>query len=302
MKLSKFDLAQGILVTMIWGSNFSVIEMGLKDLDPFLLTALRFTFSAIPLVFLIRRPRDVSLKIIAAYGVLFGVGLWWLVNVAMHIGTSPGLASLILQFSAFFTIILSAIVFRERIAKAQQLGIGISFAGLLLIIYLTDESSSLAGIALILLAALSWSLCNLIVKRNKPANMLAFIVWSSLFSAPPLYLMTYIAEGSQPFYGLVENISVSSLFSIAFQSYITTIFGYMVWNNLMKKYEAAEVAPLSLIVPLSGLLTSYLLFDEDLGYDQFAAIALVMLGIAVFLNAGKMTNPRKQAQLQSGRG
>jgi len=291
MKLSKFDLAMGVLVTVIWGSNFSVIEMGLKDLDPYLLTALRFTFSAIPLVFLIKRPPDVSLKIIAAYGLLFGVGLWWLVNVAMHIGTSPGLASLILQFSAFFTIILSAVVFRERVSRAQRVGIGISFAGLILVIYLTDESSPLPGIALILLAALSWSLCNLIVKKNRPANMVAFIVWSSLFSAPPLYLMTYLARGSQPFYGLVENIGMSSVFSIVFQSYITTIFGYMVWNNLMKKYAAAVVAPLSLIVPISGVLTSYLLFDEDMGYDKLAAIALVMLGIAVFLNAGRMSRP-----------
>ena len=103
----RIDLFLGFLVAVLWGGNFAVIELGLRDLDPFVLTFLRFAFCAFPLVFFIERPRNVSLINIALYGVIFGVGLWWVVNFAMHSGLSAGLSSVFLQFSAFFTILLS---------------------------------------------------------------------------------------------------------------------------------------------------------------------------------------------------
>ncbi len=167
-----------------------MIEVGLRDLDPFLLTGLRFTFTAFPLVLFLRRPRDVPVAALAGYGVLFGVGLWWVVNLAMAKGMSPGLSSLVLQFSAFFTVLLSAAVFRERIRLPQWVGMLLAASGLILVISHVEGTSTTTGIALVLLAALSWSACNLIVKRHKPADMIAFVAWSSMFSTPVLFILT----------------------------------------------------------------------------------------------------------------
>src|ERR1700744_950571 len=175
------DLILGILVTLIWGSNFSVIEVGLRDLDPFLLTGLRFALTAFPLILFLPRPRDVPLLSLAAYGLLFGVGLWWVVNLAMSKGMSPGLSSLVLQFSAFFTVILSAVVLRERMRVPQMVGMLVAAAGLLVVIHATSGTSTTLGVVLVLLAAVSWSVCNLIVKRHKPKDMMAFVAWSSVF-------------------------------------------------------------------------------------------------------------------------
>ena len=72
MALSKCDLVVGLVVTIIWGANFSVIGLGLQSLDPFMLTLLRFTFCALPLLLFIPKPRGVSYATLAAYGVLFG--------------------------------------------------------------------------------------------------------------------------------------------------------------------------------------------------------------------------------------
>ena len=136
------DLLLGVLVALIWGSNFSVIEVGLRDLDPFLLTGLRFAFTAFPLVLFLRRPRDVPVAALAGYGVLFGVGLWWVVNLAMAKGMSPGLSSLVLQFSAFFTVLSSAVVFRERIRVPQWIGMLLAAGGLALVIGHVEGSST----------------------------------------------------------------------------------------------------------------------------------------------------------------
>ena len=282
--MKKIDLLLGIFVTGIWGANFSVIKLGLDTLDPFLLTSIRFTFCAIPLIFFIKKP-NVRLSIIALYGFLFGVGLWGVVNLGIYWGLSAGLASLILQFSAFFTIVLAALTFGEKISKFQIAGISVALIGLILILTVTGGNVSKVGAALVILGAICWSSCNIIVRKNKPDNMLAFIVWSSLFSAIPLFLITYLVKGAQPFYSLPQTINNTAIFSILFQSYITTIFGYWVWNSLMKKYPVSSVAPLSLFVPVSGLITSWLVFDEHIGMGKIIAALLILSGMAIFLYA-----------------
>ncbi|MDR6715030.1 O-acetylserine/cysteine efflux transporter [Pseudomonas hunanensis] len=285
MKLSKLDFAAGVLVTIVWGCNFSVIELGLRSLDPYLLTLLRFTFCAIPLVFFIRRPAGISFYVLALYGVLFGAGLWWMVNFAMYQGLSPGMSSVFLQFSAFFTIIFSSVLLKERITTLHGCGMLLAVVGLMIILLSTDASSTPTGIALILVAALAWSFCNLLVKFIRPVEMMAFIIWSSLFSVPAIFALTLVAKGWEPFSGLAESLSWGAVFSIGFQSYITTILGYLVWNNLMKKYPATTVAPLSLLVPVSGLLASHVFFGEEMSQLQGVAIGVVLLGILIFLNA-----------------
>lgn len=176
MKMSKRDLVAGILVTVLWGCNFSVIELGLRSLDPYLLTLLRFVFCAMPLVFFVKRPAGISYGVLALYGVMFGAGLWWVVNFAMYQGLSPGMSSVFLQFSAFFTILLSSLLLGERVSGIHLCGMASAACGLIMILALGGESSTVTGVLLVLIAALAWSLCNLVVKLKRPADMVAFII------------------------------------------------------------------------------------------------------------------------------
>lgn len=288
MTISNKHLLAGILVTVIWGCNFSVIELGLKTLDPFLLTLLRFTFCAIPAVFLFKIPKDISYSALFLYGTLFGSGLWWTVNFAMYQGLTPGMSSIFLQFSAYFTIIGSAVIFKERIGYSHIAGILCSIAGLLLMLKANQERSTSFGIGLVLAAAIAWAACNLIVKKIKPVDMVAFIVWSSLFSIPSLLGLTLAVKGVDPFAALPSSLTWEALFSILFQSFITTLFGYYVWNSLMKRYPATLVAPLSLIVPASGVLCSFIFFEEQLDNMQWVSLLLVFLGLVIFMFAPRL--------------
>jgi O-acetylserine/cysteine efflux transporter len=294
------DLFLGIVVTVIWGSNFSVIGVGLRELDPFLLTGLRFALTALPLVLFVRRPRDVPLGWTAAYGLIFGVGLWWVVNAAMAAGVSPGLSSLVLQFSAFSTVLLSALLMREKVGPAQWLGMVVGGGGLVLVATHTSGAMTASGLLLVLVAAVSWSVCNLIVKRHKPADMLAFVAWSSVFPAPVLFALTWIQHGSAPFVGLMGGVSLRAVGSVLFQAYVTTVLGYKVWNDLMKTYPAAQVAPLSLIVPVSGIATSYLVFDERFGSAVWGGIVAMIAGVAVFVLGPRQRATSTRAPIAAG--
>jgi len=270
MKASHLLLA--VLITAIWGFNFSVIKLGLQSVDPFILAGIRFTLCALPMVFFIRFPQ-VAIGYVITYGLLFGVGLWSIVNLGIQAGLSAGIASLVLQFSAFFTILLGALVFHESISKYQYAGIAIALLGLGLIINITDGTVTLVGIALVIFGALCWSLANIVIKKAGTKEVFAFLVWSSLFSPIPLFLIAYLQHGPEIYVRTLAQIDNAAIFSILFQAYPTTLIGYWIWNSLLKTYPVSTVAPLSLLVPVFGLLGSALIFSEQIGLSKGVAAA-----------------------------
>ena len=102
-----------LLTTMLWGFNFVVVKMGVGVVPPLFLTALRYIFSAFPLIFFIRRP-SIGWTPLVSYGVAMGVGQFGLLFTSIQLGMPAGLASLVLQSQAFFTKGLAAMVIGER--------------------------------------------------------------------------------------------------------------------------------------------------------------------------------------------
>src|SRR5512142_3392985 len=141
------DMALAFLVVAVWGTNFVVIKAGLRDLPPFLFALLRFVFSAVPFVFFLPRPRT-PWRWIVVYGALIGAGQFGLLYYALRSDITPGLASLVIQGQAIFTIALSACIFRERIDALTLAGMAVAVAGLGAIAAHLDGSATPAGIAL----------------------------------------------------------------------------------------------------------------------------------------------------------
>lgn len=274
------DFLLAILITFIWGINFSVIKLGLASLDPFILSGLRFLLCVFPLIFFIKKP-NVPFTYIASYGLFFGVGLWGIVTLGIYFGISAGMASLVLQFSAFFTFILAAIMLNEKIDISKKLAFAIALLGLTLIICVTDGSVTAIGVGLVLFGALSMSFTNIIVKKAGTKDIFAFIVWASIFSPIPLFLLAFITQGEVVFINFFENLDNTAIFSILFQVYPTTLLGYWIWNNLLYKYPASSVAPFGLLVPIFGLLGSFLIFNEEIGLIKILASFLIVFALVI---------------------
>ncbi len=144
-----------------------MIKLGLSTVDPLILAGLRFSLCAVPALFFIPKP-DVQWRYIIGYGLVFGIGLWGVVNLGIKAGLSAGIASLVLQFSAFFTILLGAWVFKETVSRYQLAGMAIALCGLLSILSIVDGTVTAAGLILVLLGAVAWSAANVINKRPEP--------------------------------------------------------------------------------------------------------------------------------------
>ena len=285
--ISLKDYALAGTVIVLWGANFSFIKMGLNKIDPFVLTLLRFLLSAVPFVFFIKPP-NVSIYLLASYGFIFGFGLWGLVNLAIYAGLAPGLSSLIIQFSAFFTIALSYFLFREKINPLQYLGCGLALVGLVTIIANSGGKGTLFGVTLALVGAASWSVCNILVKKYKPADMLAFVIWSSLFSTFPLLIIAIAIRGGDFFTSFNDVFDTPVVISLISQSYLTTVFGYWAWNSLVRKYSAAAIAPLSLMVPVCAIAIGVLAFGEELPLWKLVATILIVAGVSLFTLSGRL--------------
>lgn len=275
-------LLLAISITAIWGANFSVIKLGLTTVDPFILAGIRFTLCALPAIFFIPKP-DVQWRYIIGYGLVFGIGLWGVVNLGIKSGLSAGIASLVLQFSAFFTILLGSWIFKETISRFQYAGMGLALCGLLSIVSIVDGTVTTAGLILVLLGAVAWSAANVINKKAKTTQVFAFLVWSSAFSPIPLFALDYAVNGSTGYSALVNQLDYRAVLSILFQVYPNTLFGYWVWNSLMKRYPVSTVAPLSLLVPVFGLLGSVMIFNETLSLNKIVAVVLIVSGLGVGL-------------------
>ncbi|WP_223517736.1 EamA family transporter [Pseudomonas sp. GL-B-19] len=278
-----------VLITAIWGVNFSVIKLGLATVDPFILAGIRFSLCALPAIFFIRKP-DVPWRYIIGYGLVFGIGLWGIVNLGIKAGLSAGIASLVLQFSAFFTILLGGWVFKEALTRFQVLGMLIAFGGLLCIIMISDGSVSLPGVLLVLVGAASWSVANIINKKASTKDVFGFLVWSSAFAPIPLFALDYAVNGSAGYTTFVNQVDTTAVLSILFQVYPNTLFAYWIWNSLLKTYPVSTVAPLSLLVPIFGMLGSVFVFNESVPPSKVLAVVLIVLGLAVGLYGQRIFN------------
>src|SRR5258705_10942418 len=109
---------QAVLVAAIWGVNFVVIDVGLRDLPPLVLTVARFLVVAVPLVFVVPRP-TARLRDVVGYGLVLGVLKFGALFPAMASGMPAGLASLVLQAQALASVLLAAVLLRERPSRPQ---------------------------------------------------------------------------------------------------------------------------------------------------------------------------------------
>lgn len=274
------DLALLVLVTAIWGLNFSLIKLGLQHIDPYLLAALRFSLCAIPAVFFVQRPK-VAWRYLASYGLVFGALQWGLIYVGLGLGVSAGIAAMLTQTSVFMTMALGIVFYHEKLDGRLITGTLLSFSGVVVIFYFADARGSIFGMILMLAGAFAWSVSNLIVKQSRVKDMFGFIIWASLFAPLPLLMMALAFSGTQAITNSVWAFDWMAMGSIFFQVVPTTLFGYSVWNHMMKKYPVSQVAPLSLLVPVFGMLASIAIFSERLPAHKWCAIVLIFAGLIV---------------------
>jgi O-acetylserine/cysteine efflux transporter len=269
-----------VLVVIVWGINFVVTKICLQGFPPLLLCAVRFFLAVVPAIFFLPRPKA-SWKLIAGFGLTNFALQFAFMFTGLQVGMPPGLASLVLQTQAFFTMGLAAFLFKERPSALKLTGAGISFVGICIVAYQAQGSPVLLGFILTLLAAFSWAAGNVISKAVATPSPLSLVVWGSLYAFPPIIVLSLIFEGPAVFVSSFAHLQWSTAAAVFYLVFLSTFFGYSIWGYLMNNYPSATVAPFSLLIPIVGFSSSSIFLHEEFPLWKLGASALVIAGVAI---------------------
>ncbi|SFR06283.1 O-acetylserine/cysteine efflux transporter [Enterobacter sp. kpr-6] len=284
--MTRKDGLLAMLVVVVWGLNFVVIKLGLHNMPPLMLAGLRFVLVAFPAILVVARPK-IPMRLLLGYGLTISFGQFAFLFCAINFGMPAGLASLVLQAQAFFTIILGAVMFGERLQGKQLIGITLAVFGVLVLAEssLNGQHVALLGFLLTLAAAFSWACGNIFNKKimQLPVrpSVMSLVVWSALIPIVPFMLASLILDGPAVMLQSLVGIDLVTVFSLLYLAFVATIVGYGIWGTLLGRYETWRVAPLSLLVPVVGMGSAALLLGETLTLVQLVGAAMIMAGLYI---------------------
>jgi O-acetylserine/cysteine efflux transporter len=282
------DILLLVAIAAVWGFNFVPIRWALDAVPPFALAATRFFLASIPMVFFIRRPAA-PIRLVVAYGLLIGVGQFGFIFLAISLGMSAGLTSLLAQLQVFFTIGLAAWLLGDKASLGQLAGALLAGAGIALLIWERLEGGATAPVLPLLMvvaAAGLWGVANIIARhvgRTYQVDGFSLVVWSSLASPIPLALMSYFLEGGLAPLGKLATAGWLAWASIFFIVIAATLWGFGTWNVMLRRYTAAAVTPFALLVPIAGFGSAALLLGEQFSALELLAGLIILAGLAVAL-------------------
>jgi len=268
-----------LAVVAIWGLNFVVIHVGLASVPPILFATIRFTV-ILPMLLVVKRPA-VPWSQLAAVGLLMSAGQFGLLYTAMGVGLPAGLASLVLQAQVLFTVGLAMVALRERPRTLQLVGVGVGVLGLSIVAIGRQAATPLLGLLLALAAAFSWAAGNIAARRIKGASGLGVTVWGSLFVPVPLFVLSLLLEGPAAIGTAVTHFPLSAGLSTLYTAALSTLFCYAVWNMLLARYPAAEVAPFTLLVPVIGIVAAGVLLGERPNAAEAIGGVVLLAGVGI---------------------
>lgn len=289
-----------VAVAVIWGLNFIAIHASLQHFPPFFLVALRWLVIALPTLLLIPRPA-VPLRYLIGYGLGFGLLQFLFLYWGMALGMPAGLASLVLQCSAPFTVLLAAIFTGESLRAQRLLGIALACAGLAVVASQRSGVEELWPFFLVVLGGLSWALGNVASRQARTSKPLHFMLWMSVVPPLPMMLIALGVEGSER---ILDSLLTAwqapwAVAGLLYTCILATIVGSGIWTWLLSRHPASAVAPFSMLVPVFGMSAAALLLGQQPALLEWLGGLLVMIGV-LFASLSPGTLPlRLQSLLQS---
>lgn len=288
--MKRQDIILSFIVIVVWGLNFIAIKVGLQDMPPLMLGTMRFLFATFPVLFFLPRP-PVAWSWLIILGLTINVGQFSFLFWGMQAGMPAGLASLVMQSQAFFTLLVAIAWLGEQWQWNQVMGLLLSVGGMALIGTAQGGNMTVTGFALTLAAAACWGTGNVILRRATlgipPFSMLALIVWAGAVAIVPLALLSWFIEGQEAWIAVLRAPSWRSFGAVIYLAFFATLIGYGLWGKLLSRYPAAVVAPWALLVPVIGISSSSLLLGETISFWQGAGALLIMAGLLVHVLGGR---------------
>ncbi len=276
-----------LLVILLWAVNLSVIKIGLRALSPHAFNATRLVLASLAyLAVLIARPGRFSLAKKGDGWKAMGLGLLGITfyQVFFIRGVSlmnASTASIIMGTSPIFIAVLATAVGEERITPAAWAGIGLSFAGFLLVV--AGESGGLTftweawrGAVLILLANVCWAGYTVFSKPVLDRNSAFRLAAVGTIAGTAVYLPFAARELASVEWA---RVSWQGWGAIAYAGLVAIFFCFVLWYQSVKEVGSSKTGVYSNLTPILSIFFAGLVLGERMAAIQATGAAITLAGV-----------------------
>jgi len=274
MSINQILLA--LIVPMTWGFGYALTKIGMDQFTPLLLMSLRFGIAGLILIWFTKPPWEHmrELFMVAFIGSTIQYGFTYYGLKGIDVST----ASILVQLEGPILALLSALILKERLGWPRALGMGLAFAGVIVITGEPRLSDSLDSVALVITGAVFWAIAQIMISRLKSLSGVTILAWVAIIATPQMLLISLVIEDGQ-----WESIKSASLidWSIVFYlSFIMTVIGYSVWYHLLRICDVSKISPFLMLLPVTSIIAGMILLDEQFTLAMGIGGLLVMTGVA----------------------
>jgi len=279
LEIRPLHLVVMVGIMAIWGLNFAVAKIGLEQLPPILMMALRFGVVALALGPFVKPPKG-RFRPILLISVSLGLLHFSLMFTGLA-GIDAATAAIAIQLQVPFAALLAAIFFKDRLGWRRALGMAIAFGGVALIAGEPRLEGSYLALTLVVLAACIWSVANIQIKLLGEIDGMVLNAWVAIFATPQLLAASFLLEQGQ--WAAVTGADWRAWASVLYQSVLVFGLGYGIWYRLLRLYRVNQTMPFLLLVPVFGVAASVALLGENLTATLVTGGLLTVAGVGIIV-------------------
>ncbi|MEO4040510.1 EamA family transporter [Hoeflea sp. CAU 1731] len=278
-KLSPIDVIMGLLVAMVWGMGFVFAKAALDQFPPIFLMALRFSVTAVALVWFVRPPTGQLQRI------------FWIAVVSAAIqysltfnglkGLDASVAVLVVQLEVPFLVLIGVLALGETPGIRKWIGISMAFVGVGLMMGEPKVGAAWVSVLLVIGGAFTWAIGQAMIRTLKEIDGLTATAWVAIWAAPQLFIMSFLLERNQ-----LDSVLTAKWIdwtAVIYLGLVMTALGYALWYSLVRKHPVSQVAPFLLMLPVFSVAGSIAFLGERPTMIAFAGGAIVIAGLAFIL-------------------
>ncbi len=265
-----------LIVPITWGFGYALTKIGMEQFPPLLLMSLRFGIAGLILVWFTKPPWEYmkDLFIVAFIGSTIQYGLTYYGLKGIDVST----ASILVQLEGPILALLSTLILKERLGWTRALGMGLAFAGVVVIAGEPRLSSSLDSVALVISGAVFWAIAQIMISRLKSLSGITILAWVAIIASPQMLLISLAIEKDQ--WHSIVSASLVDWSIVFYLSFIMTVVGYSIWYHLLRICDVSKISPFLMLLPVTSRIAGIALLDEQFTLAMGIGGLLVMTGVA----------------------
>ena len=289
--MKPLDTLSAISVAIIWGMGFVIAKAAMEHFSPILLMALRFTLTALCMIWFFRPDPKLFNK------------LFWIAFVSAAIqysltftgvsGIDASTAALLIQLEVPFAILLAAVVLGDKLTIRQGVGVSLAFCGAILIVGEPKLANNMRYVLMVIGGGFAWSLGQIMIKMMGVSGGFSLISSVAVFAAPQLFIASYLLEDNQ--IDQIITASPAAWAAVVYLGLVMTALGYAMWYRLLGLYDVNMVMPFLLLLPVASVIGGYLFLDEILTTKIAIGGLLALAGVAIITARIKQSTPIEDA-------